>query len=110
MYFWEEQGDYSAFFRNPVNAEAVKSSFKIMERAMMKYDVDHSRTLQLSELNAFFSDHFKQMFDAGTVSAILNAVHPALAKDVMHKHHTTQTHTLMWSARTQTFVCCIVCV
>ena len=70
MYFWEENGDYSAFFRNPINAEAVTSSFKLMARSMIKYHIDHSRTLQLTALQKFFSDHFKEMFDAGTVSTI----------------------------------------
>ena len=84
MYFWEESGDYSAFFRNPINAQAVEASFKLMERCMIKYDVDRSKTLQLNELNAFFTDHFKEMFDAGTVASIINAVHPNLAKNVMH--------------------------
>jgi hypothetical protein len=84
MYFWEESGDYSAFFRNPINAQAVEASFKLMERCMIKYDVDRSKTLQLNELNAFFTDHFKEMFDAGTVASIINAVHPNLAKKVMH--------------------------
>ena len=83
MYFWEESGDYSAFFRNPVNAQAVKMSFNLMERCMIKYDVDRSRTLQLNELDQFFTDHFKEMCDAGTVASIINAVHPNLAKNVM---------------------------
>jgi len=51
---------------------------------MIKYDVDRSKTLQLNELNAFFADHFKEMFEAGTVASIINAVHPNLAKNVMH--------------------------
>jgi len=82
MYFWEESGDYSAFFRNPVNADAVQNSFKIMERAMIKYDVDKSGTLQLTELNQFFSDHFQAMFAAGTVKDIINAIHPNLLTNV----------------------------
>ena len=71
-----------AFFRNPVNADAVQNSFKIMEQAMLRYDVDKSRTLQLTELNQIFRDHFKEMFDAGTVTSITNAVHPNLSQDV----------------------------
>ena len=58
-------------------------SFKLMERCMIKYDVDRSSTLQLNELDQFFTDHFKEMCDAGTVASIINAVHPNLAKNVI---------------------------
>lgn len=43
---------------------------------MLVYDVDKSRTLQLNEINQFFSDHFQDMFEAGTVTAIIKTVHP----------------------------------
>jgi Ca2+-binding EF-hand superfamily protein len=75
---------WQAFFKNPINAEVVKKSFKIMEQCMIRYDVDHSSTLQLTELNAFFGDHFKKLYQSGMVSSIMKAVHPNLFQDAQY--------------------------
>ena len=82
------QGDYGFFYRNTTNASTVKKAFVVMERAMIKYDADRSRTLSQSELNNFFREQIPESFTSGVYQKLLDQICPAekLAVTPVTKH------------------------
>ena len=80
LYLWHNvaNGDYSAFFRHPTNAELVAMAFSSMEAQMTKYDVEKSRRLDLNELHAFFDDQWPEATSKG--SGILEEIVPLFTK------------------------------
>eukprot|EP00290_Baffinella_frigidus_P029703 CAMPEP_0180233240 /NCGR_PEP_ID=MMETSP0987-20121128/27965_1 /TAXON_ID=697907 /ORGANISM="non described non described, Strain CCMP2293" /LENGTH=702 /DNA_ID=CAMNT_0022199035 /DNA_START=35 /DNA_END=2143 /DNA_ORIENTATION=- len=76
LYFWGIKGDYAFFFRHPTNAGCIKKAFVVMERCMVKYDADSSRTLSIEELNAFFRDQLPQSIHSGVYNKVLERIYP----------------------------------
>ena len=76
LYLWVDKGNYSHFFLNPINAGIINKAFTVMEKAMIKYDKDRSRSLDIDELNAFFGDHLPAACQSGAYKQVVDAVFP----------------------------------
>lgn len=82
LYLWVDQGNYSCFFRNQQNAHIVSKAFMLMEQAMIKYDVDRNRTLNINELTAFFTDHIPVAVQSGVYKSVVDVVYPENQRQV----------------------------
>eukprot|EP00001_Collodictyon_triciliatum_P016827 03153_5 len=81
LYLWQEHGGYSTFFVNKTNADVVGAAFNLMEKAMVRYDADRSRSLDIKELNAFFQDQLPHAVESGAYQQVLDlSVYPAQAR------------------------------
>eukprot|EP00961_Rhodomonas_salina_P220789 2985040-Rhodomonas_salina.1 len=76
LYLWVDKGNYSAFFRNPTNAQLISAAFTVMEKAMLKYDADRNRALSINELDAFFKEQLKVAYDSGTYRRVVDELYP----------------------------------
>ena len=76
LYLWVDKGDYRHFFMHRVNSDLISKAFTVMEKAMIKYDADRSRSLDINELNAFFHDHLPAACQSGAYAEVINVVYP----------------------------------